>query len=353
MANSLSQKLLAWYEKHHRHLPWRLTPQMRGKGLEPVPYHVWLSEIMLQQTTVATVKHYYDKFISLWPDIHALQRAELEDVLKNWAGLGYYSRARNLKSCADALVQHHHGVFPQDYHALRALPGIGDYTACAILSIAFDVPSPAVDGNIERIIARLFAIITPKPHLKKQVRAKMLDLMPTTFSGDFVQAMMDLGSLICTPQKPQCPSCPLNNNCLAFARGNPAHLPVKADKKQKALRTGTAFVARSNKGRILLQKRPKNGLLAGMSEVPNHFAENADKHALQFAPFQGDWHYQGEIVHIFTHFRLEMSVYLLTDIEETNRPDGWWVGEEKIKREALPTLMKKAIARALPEIEQT
>jgi len=352
MADSLSQKLLAWYDKHHRCLPWRLDPQMRRRGLQQVPYHVWLSEIMLQQTTVATVKDYYEKFISLWPDIHALQQAGLEDVLKNWAGLGYYSRARNLKSCADMVVERHHGVFPQDYDALRALPGIGDYTACAIMSIAFDIPSPAVDGNVERIIARLYAITTAKPHLKNRVRAKMLEIMPATSAGDFVQAMMDLGSLICTAQKPQCSSCPLNNNCLAFRGGNPARLPLKADKKQKRLRTGTVFVVRSNKGRILLRKRPPHGLLAGMSEVPNHFAEDANKHTLAHAPFQGDWHYQGEIVHIFTHFRLEMSVYLLTNMEETQLPDGWWVDEKKIRREALPTLMKKAIARALPNVEQ-
>jgi len=353
MTLSLSQKLLAWYAKHHRLLPWRISPDMQARGQKPNPYHVWLSEVMLQQTTVATVKNYYDKFITYWPDIDALGRAPLEDILKNWSGLGYYARARNLKACAEMVVTRHQGIFPQDYQALRRLPGIGDYTACAIMAIAYSQPFPAVDGNIERIISRLFALALPPPALKKEVRNKMAQLMPQTKTGDFIQAMMDLGSLVCSPKSPDCPSCPFHQDCLAHAKGTPTFFPVKIPKKPKPLRQGAAFVARSKKGRILLQKRQAKGLLASMSEVPNFFDEHKTREDLDGAPFHGDWRHQGKIVHIFTHFRLEMTVYLLGDLEEACCPNGWWVAESQIQSQALPTVMKKVLVKALPTIFKT
>jgi len=349
---NLSEKLLEWYDQNHRCLPWRVSPMERASGVKPNPYHVFLSEIMLQQTTVATVKGYFSKFITLWPDIAALSAASLEDVLKHWAGLGYYSRARNLKATADRIATVNGGMVPNQYEELRFLPGIGDYTAAAIMAIAYDEPYVVIDGNVERIMARLMALDVPKPVAKKHIKRQLAALVPSLRPGDFAQAMMDLGSMICRPSQPICPSCPWCDACQASRRGETEKFPLKSSKKPKPLRTGIAFVICSRQGRILLQKRKSKGLLAQMSEVPNHFGENISKSALEYAPCQGDWHYQGEIAHIFTHFRLEMSVYLLRNVEETIRNkvcnDGWWVEQENLDGEALPSVMRKILALALP-----
>jgi len=303
---------------------------------------------MLQQTTVTTVKSYFNKFITLWPDIDALSAASLEEVLKNWAGLGYYSRARNLKATADRIVKCNNGNFPTSYQELRVLPGIGDYTAAAIMAIAYDVPHAVIDGNIERIMARLMAIEVPKPTLKKHIQPYVAAFMPRQRAGDFAQSMMDLGALICRPSNPHCPVCPWQTDCHASKRGEQANFPRRTNKKPKPLRTGTAFVMRSKQGRILLQKREEKGLLAEMSEVPNHFGENISKQALEYAPLLAHWHYRGEITHIFTHFRLEMAVYFLDNVEEKGRNKGWWVAQEKLAGEALPSVMKKILSVALP-----
>jgi len=340
--------LLNWYDTHHRILPWRVTPAEQARGITPDPYRVWLSEVMLQQTTVEAVKAYFHKFIKQWPDIAALAGASQDDILRAWAGLGYYSRARNLKACADQIMARHSRVFPRDLAGLRALPGIGDYTAAAIAAIAFNLPHAVVDGNVERVISRLFCITTPLPAAKAEIRRRTQSITPLTRPGDFAQSMMDLGATICTPKRPICFLCPLNAPCLALKNDEPQRLPRKAPKAEKPLRTGAAFVALSENNRIYLQKRPEKGLLGGMSEVPNIFAPNGDKAALSRAPFAADWHYQGDITHVFSHFTLVLAVYRADNLPEHNNTDGWWAAVDKLKEEALPTVIKKAVAQALP-----
>ena len=255
--------LLAWYDRHRRTLPWRAP-----KGARADPYRVWLSEIMLQQTTVTAVAPYYARFLARWSDVRALAAAPLEEVLKAWAGLGYYARARNLHACARAVVEHHGGEFPASEAALRELPGIGDYTAAAIAAIAFDVPASPVDGNIERVIARLFAVTEPLPRAKPELRRLARALTPPRRAGDFAQAMMDLGATICTPKKPACALCPWNQSCAAHARGDAETFPRRTPKREGALRRGAAFVARRADGFLLVRTRPAQGLLGGMTEVP-------------------------------------------------------------------------------------
>ncbi len=255
--------LLSWYDRHARLLPWRA----RG-GARPDPYKVWLSEIMLQQTTVKTVAPYYARFLARWPTVAALAQASLDDVLRVWAGLGYYARARNLHACARAVVARHGGIFPASLAALRALPGIGDYTAAAIASIAFDLPAVPVDGNVERVVARLFTVEEALPGAKPAIKQLAASLLPPRRAGDFAQALMDLGATLCSPKRPACALCPWNDGCLARARGDQETFPRKAPKREGRLRRGAAFVALRADGRVLLQKRPDKGLLASMSEVP-------------------------------------------------------------------------------------
>lgn len=348
MIKTAAARLLDWYDRHHRILPWRVTPPERAQGTRPDPYRVWLSEIMLQQTTVEAVKAYFIKFIERWPDVKALSRASLDDIMKAWAGLGYYSRARNLKACADRTVAAYGGHFPSDPAQLRALPGIGDYTAAAITAIAFDRPQAVVDGNVERVISRLFCIKTALPAAKKEIRRQTQAITPLSRPGDFAQAMMDLGAAICTPRRPRCFICPLNTLCSALKQDEPKSFPVKAPKADKPVRTGIAFVAISENRRIYLQKRSVKGLLGGMSEIPNHFAPGASKTDLSLAPFSATWLYQGDIRHVFTHFTLSMSVYKAENLTEKPREKGWWVKTEDLDGEALPTIMKKAVAKAVP-----
>lgn len=345
-----AKSLLNWYDRHHRILPWRISPEDAQKDLKPDPYKIWLSEVMLQQTTVEAVKAYFLKFIKKWPTIENLCTASLEDVLKAWAGLGYYSRARNLKRCAEMVVEHYNGQFPSDIIALKKLPGIGDYTAGAIAAIAFNKNEPVVDGNIERIISRLFCISTPPPAAKSLIREKMAQISPYDRPGDFAQAMMDLGASLCSPKNPSCFLCPLNQDCNALLSDDPERYPIKAVKKKKPLRQGVAFVLISKNGNIFLQKRAKKGLLAQMSEVPNYFAPDGDKQDISHAPITTDWHYCGEAKHSFTHFHLEVSVYCANHINEQNLKNGWWIAPHLLGNEALPSVMKKMIAAALPEV---
>ena len=347
-----SGKLLAWYDRHARLLPWRIAPVASKAGALPDPYHVWLSEIMLQQTQVATVRNYYLKFLSLWPGIHDLAKAETEAVMKAWAGLGYYSRARNLKKCAEIVSQDHCGQFPADFEALKKLPGIGDYTAAAISAIAFRQPVPVVDGNIERVIARQFSIATPIPRAKRHIRELVAGLLPENRPGDFAQAMMDLGASLCSPKRPACSLCPVNDSCSAFAAGNAEAYPVRLAKAAKPMRRGAAFVIQDADGKVFLQKRIDNGLLGGMSEIPGTAwtAREDGESGRSALPFEGDWKQCGTARHTFTHFHLELEVWQITlasRIQLSNR--GWWIEAGKLHEEALPTLMKKAIAVALPE----
>ena len=354
--------LLAWYDRHRRVLPWRALPGRRAD-----PYHVWLSEIMLQQTTVKTVGPYYAKFLKLWPDIAALAAAPLDDVLKAWAGLGYYARARNLHACARAVVERHGGKIPDSEALLRELPGIGPYTAAAIAAIAFDECASPVDGNIERVIARLYLIETPLPAAKPEIAERARALTPRQRSGDFAQAMMDLGATICTPKSPACALCPFNESCAAFASGSAETYPRRAPKREGDLRRGAAFVAQRSDGFVLLRTRPAKGLLGGMTEVPTtEWSKDFDgalatESAPRFASLRKPlaWRKTAGIVrHVFTHFPLELIVYVSDVPARTTAPKGTrWTRISDLGGEALPSLMRKVVAHALPrerakEIEQ-
>lgn len=353
------EQLLQWYDRHHRILPWRITPVEAAKGIKPDPYRIWLSEVMLQQTTVEAVKAYFLKFTTLWPDVQALAAATEDDVLRGWAGLGYYSRARNLKKCADMIVHEFDGQFPANVAALKKLPGIGDYTSAAIAAIAFGSPATVVDGNVERVVSRLFAIKTALPQAKAEIREFAGILTPQYRAGDYAQAMMDLGSGICTPKKPACILCPLNDNCLALKEGEPELYPIKAPKKARPVRYGAAFVMLSAENQVFLRKRLDKGLLAGMSEIPGSDwvaiddtttpDEIAGITSSDHASLSADWIACGSITHIFTHFELRLSIYKasISEIPATN--NGWWVSQDQLHKEALPTVMKKAISAALPD----
>jgi A/G-specific adenine glycosylase len=339
--------LLQWYDRHRRVLPWR------ARTGEPAdPYRVWLSEIMLQQTTVKAVAPYYARFLERFPTVTRLAAAPLDEVLSLWAGLGYYARARNLHACARAVAQRHGGKFPAAEDALRTLPGIGAYTAAAIAAIAFDQPASPVDGNIERVIARLFAVAEELPAAKPRIRALAGALTPARRAGDFAQAMMDLGAMICTPRAPACALCPWNEACVARARGDQESLPRKAAKKTGALRRGVAFVALRADGSILLRTRAEQGLLGGMTEVPTTewgtgFAARA---ALALAPFaDAAWRrIPGTVTHVFTHFPLELIVYAANLPKAARAPRGTrWISLGDLAQAALPSVMRKVIFHAI------
>ncbi len=304
---------------------------------------------MLQQTTVEAVKPYFRKFLEKWPTVTDLAAAEGEDVMKAWAGLGYYSRARNLKTCADLVVGSLGGRFPDTEEDLRALPGIGAYTAAAIAAIAFGRKAAVMDGNVERVMARLFEIRTPLPQAKPEIRSALDGLVPAERPGDFAQAMMDLGATICTPKRPRCMLCPLRHDCRAILNGDPELLPVKAAKADRPLRRGAAFVAVRSDGAILLRTRPGSGLLGGMSEVPTTgwTARQDGDRTTAGAPFDADWKRAGSISHVFTHFTLELDVYR-ADVGEPDAPmDHRWSPILAVHDEALPTVMKKVIESAI------
>jgi A/G-specific adenine glycosylase len=343
--------LLDWYDRHRRVLPWRAAPGQRGD-----PYRVWLSEIMLQQTTVKAVGPYYGRFLARWPDVRSLAVTPLDDVLKAWAGLGYYARARNLHACARAVVERHDGKFPRGETELRALPGIGAYTAAAIAAIAFDAPATPVDGNVERVIARLHAIDTPLPAAKPEIFQLTSALTPARRAGDFAQAMMDLGATICSPKRPACALCPWNQCCAARARGDAETFPRRLPKREGPLRRGAAFVAHRVDGFLLVRTRPAKGLLGGMTEVPTtewtqDFHEGS---ALDGAPrfSKGGkllaWRrIPGVVRHTFTHFPLELIVCTATLPANTQAPAGTrWIALADIGAEALPSLMRKVVAHS-------
>lgn len=338
--------LLAWYDRHGRVLPWRAR-----RGEKPDPYRVWLSEIMLQQTRVETVGSYYKKFLARFPTVRALGKARLGDVLKLWAGLGYYARARNLHACAQAVAREHRGRFPDTEEGLRALPGIGAYTAAAVAAIAFGRKATPLDGNIERVVARLFAIETPLPAAKPELRGLAERLTPPRRAGDFAQAMMDLGATICTPRRPSCLGCPFSGDCTAFARGDQETFPRRAPKVEGKLRRGAAFVVRRADGSVLLRTRPERSLLGGMSEVPGTewSADFVLKRALRAAPdLEAKWRrLPGIVRHVFTHFPLELVVYA-ADVPRASRASRGmrFVASSDLKGEALPSLMRKVLAHA-------
>jgi A/G-specific adenine glycosylase len=340
--------LLAWYDRHRRVLPWRARTGERSD-----PYRVWLSEIMLQQTTVKAVGPYFEKFVARWPTVAALGEASLDDVLRMWAGLGYYSRARNLHACAVVVAREHAGRFPDTEAGLLALPGIGPYTAAAIAAIAFDRAAMPVDGNIERVVSRLFAVEDELPKAKPRIQALAQTLLPPSRAGDAAQALMDLGATICTPKKPACVLCPLSEGCAARVRGDQDTFPRKAAKKTGALRRGAAFVVMRG-DEILLRSRPAKGLLGGMTEVPTSewVAGQDDVRARKQAPsLEGlsPWRRKvGVVTHVFTHFPLELVVYTSQVPARTHAPDGArWVSRAALADEALPNVMRKVLALGL------
>ncbi|HEX7695025.1 MAG TPA: A/G-specific adenine glycosylase [Sphingomonas sp.] len=330
--------MLAWYDAHRRDLPWRAKA-----GETADPYRVWLSEVMLQQTTVATVGPRFAAWVARWPDFASLARAEEADVMAAWAGLGYYARARNLVACARAVVADHDGVFPETEAELRALPGIGDYTAAAIAAIAFDAPATVVDANVERVVARLFRIAD-----KAAIRPAAATLTPAARAGDFAQAMMDLGSAICTPRAAKCLLCPLRQACAAYEAGDQQRYPVKPAKAAKPTRHGTIFWAR-NGGDVLLVRRPPRGLLGGMRALPTGPWVAAPP-GLDGPPVAADWTLGNALIeHVFTHFRLQLVLATAT-IDRHATPDGaiWWP-IESLAEAGLPTVFAKA-ARATGEL---
>jgi A/G-specific adenine glycosylase len=342
--------LLAWYDRHRRDLPWRAPP-----GIAADPYVVWLSEIMLQQTTVAAVKPYFTAFLARWPNVAALAAAPLEAVMQQWAGLGYYSRARNLYACAQAIVKEHGGVFPACEAALLRLPGIGPYTAAAIAAIAFDAKTVVVDGNVERVMARLAALETPLPAAKPLIKEKVAALVPVDRPGDFAQAMMDLGATICTPRRPACGLCPVLSFCQAAAQATPERFPLKLPKRQRPHRQGVAFFIRCGDA-VLVRTRAPRGLLGGMAEFPGTDWREASDHeidqeidhekALREAPLIADYRrLKLGVRHVFTHFSLELAIFVAETAAATAAPgDCRWVKEAALAEEALPSVMRKVAA---------
>jgi len=342
-----AERLLAWYDAHGRSLPWRAP-----RGERPDPYRVWLSEVMLQQTTVRAVMARFERFLTRWPTVEALAAAEREAVLDEWAGLGYYARARNLYKCAQIVASEHGGQFPRDIEALQRLPGIGPYTAAAIAAIAFDAPVAAVDGNVERVIARYKAIETPLPEAKPDIHDATQALLPESRAGDFAQALMDLGAGVCTPARPNCLLCPWRSDCAAHGAGLEERYPQKAAKRAKPTRRALAFWV-SDGEQVLLRRRAERGLLGGMLEVPSspwapreEFDLDA---AFAHAPVAADWRLlTGEVRHSFTHFHLELRLAAAQGAAPpAETADQLWLPLDELER--LPTLMRKAARFALTQ----
>lgn len=349
-APSVAEKLLGWYDVHARVLPWRSRP-----GEFADPYAVWLSEIMLQQTTVAAVGPYFRKFLARWPNVGALAAAPVDDVMREWAGLGYYSRARNLHACAIAVATEHGGIFPDTEEGLRRLPGIGPYTAAAIAAIAFGRRATVIDGNVERVVSRLFRIETPLPASKPEIRAKADTLTPDERAGDFAQAMMDLGATVCTPKRPSCNRCPVSELCEAHAAGIEETLPRRGAKKERPVRRGACFLLTRADGAVLLRKRPAKGLLGGMMEVPTtewSGAEIDEAALLAQAPAKLSWRrVPGLVEHTFTHFHLQLAVFAgEAGAKAAKGVDGIWVPTDELGGEALPSLMRKVFDHAMPDL---
>jgi A/G-specific adenine glycosylase len=340
--------LLDWYDRHRRSLPWRAEP-----GVAADPYRVWLSEIMLQQTTVATVGPYFEAMVAHWPTVEALAAADLDAVLHAWQGLGYYARARNLHRCAQTVAREHGGRFPDTEAGLRALPGIGPYTAAAVAAIAFDRRATPVDGNIERVVARLFRVSQPLPAAKAELRRLAATLTPARRAGDHAQALMDLGATICTPRQPACGRCPWRDRCEAHQAGDAESLPRRAAKKARPVRHGVAFWIERADGSLLLRRRPERGLLGGMMEIPSTDWTPVPPNAAAIAaaaPVKTRWRWlPGLVSHVFTHFELRLR------LRAGQVPAGalapalcLWVPADRLDEHALATLTKKLVVHARP-----
>ena len=345
-AHGLARSLLAWYDQERRELPWRAPP-----GVPADPYRVWISEIMLQQTTAVAVAPYFDAFVALWPRVEDLAAADLDAVLHAWQGLGYYARARNLHACARIVAARHGGRFPEDEAALRLLPGVGAYTAAAIAAIAFGRRATPVDGNVLRVVARLHAVGEALPGARRKIEYLSRALTPERRTGDFAQAMMDLGATLCSPRRPRCPECPWRSRCTAFAAGTPQLYPRRGDQAEKPLRRGVVFWAEREDGAVLVRRRPNEGLLGGMTEFPSTCwrAEAwSVEEAVRQQPLAGRWFpLPGVVRHTFTHFHLELMV-LRGRVHGSAEPaDGSWCPPRDLPLLALPTLMKKVTRMAM------
>jgi A/G-specific adenine glycosylase len=334
-APTLGRQLLDWYDGNARVMPWRVSPQDRAAGVRPDPYRIWLSEVMLQQTTVAAVKDYFHRFTARWPTVQDLAAAEDAAVMAEWAGLGYYARARNLLKCARAVVADHGGRFPETREGLLTLPGIGPYTASAVAAIAFDLPATVVDGNVERVMARMFSVMNPLPAAKPELTALAESLTPQVRPGDYAQAVMDLGATICTPRAPACGICPWIQSCTARVDGLQADLPRKSPKAEKPLRRGMLWLGHQD-GALLLERRPDRGLLGGMLGFPGDGWDGAGGRA----PAEADWQKVGEVRHTFTHFHLILTVQVGRIDSVPDRGD--WVQKDRFRPADLPTVMRKA-----------
>ncbi|WP_323762164.1 A/G-specific adenine glycosylase [Maricaulis sp.] len=339
----LRRELLAWYDREGRTLPWRIRPEERiAGGPAADPYAIWLSEIMLQQTTVPHATPYWHRFLTLWPTVQDLARAPRDDVLREWAGLGYYARARNLHACAILVAGQHGGQFPATMEGLLSLPGIGDYTANAILAAAFDKPASVVDGNVERVVTRLHRVDTPLPKAKTEIRKLAAAISDPDRSGDYAQAIMDLGATVCTPRNPACAACCWAFACSAKVAGDMERYPVKAARKVKPVRRGSAWLVRRS-GQVWLRKRADAGLLGGMTEVPSSpWLETGDDGLAP--PLAADWTRRGEIRHVFTHFELRLEVHEAEAGAGWEPETGYWVDEAALDGEALPSVMRKVLA---------
>lgn len=346
---ALRSSLLEWYDRAGRSLPWRVRPEDRAAGVAPDPYAVWVSEIMLQQTTAQHAAPYWRAFLRRWPTVRDLADAPREEVLAAWAGLGYYARARNLHACAQTVANERGGVFPQSLEDLRALPGVGEYTSNAIRAVAFDKPASVVDGNVERVLTRMTAMQTPLPGARLEIRVLAAELASPVRPGDYAQAIMDLGAVVCTPKSPRCSACPWSAWCAGRRTGHPARFPLRQKKKSRPVRWGVCFHV-TGQGRIWLRRRPETGLLGAMMELPGTgWTDSApDPTEIDKAcPFEADWRRAGRVRHVFTHFSLELEV-ICAAAPEGWRPDvGGWVPLTGIDQAGLPSVMMKAVRLGL------
>lgn len=328
--------LLGWYDAHARGLPWRVAPRERAAGARPDPYRVWLSEVMLQQTTVPHAAPYFLDFTRRWPTVGDLAAVDDGDLMAAWAGLGYYARARNLLACARAVAGGHEGVFPDTEGALLALPGVGAYTAAAVAAIAFDRPANVVDGNVERVMARLFALEAPLPAAKPALKRLAASLVREDRPGDWAQALMDLGATVCRPRAPLCDRCPVSFACEGLKTGAPERYPIKTKKAARPRRRGAVFLLRDAQGRVALERRPDKGLLGGMLGLPTSAWDEAGAGA-EAAPVRADWRARGEVEHVFTHFSLTLTVF-----EAAGAGDFVWL-TPKAAAQALPSVFRKVL----------
>ena len=346
----ISKRILDWYDCNARDLPWRIPPSQSKAGIKPHPYHVWLSEIMLQQTTVKAVKPFYYRFITKWPSIIELASAKDADIMEAWAGLGYYSRARNLIKCARLVVKDYNSIFPQDEKLLLELPGIGPYTASAIRAIAFNKKANVIDGNIDRVIVRLFAIMTPISLSKTKIKTHAAAIIPKNRFGDYAQALMDLGSQICTPKNPKCNSCPIKSECNSYKQDKTNCIPKPLIKKPKPIRYGYVFVILTKNNTILLERRPNLGILGGMLAFPGTIWQESNELKL-FPPFQASWDILNQPVnHTFSHFHLELKIA----ISIVARPPSKYleISLDTFNPKSLPTLMRKVFAMSANRISK-